>query len=464
MSTQGDRWGRWPRLRARWRSLDRAHAYIAALMVAGLALRVLYVLTHSGIPSSGDGVYYFEWAKLLTHGHLFVDPTAAALGRDVAAAPHPPAWPVVLAPVSTLGFDGVLAHQLWAALVGTATIGVVGLTGRRIAGPRAGVIAAAIAAVHPGFWMYERVLLSETLVLLLTAVCLYASYGFWSRPGWRTAATTGVACGLLALTRAEAVLLVPLLLAPLVWLRREADRPTRARWLGAGVAAALVTIAPWAIYNSARFDHPVFLTTSLGQTVVSANCADVYRGPHIGWWSYGCLVDATAADGGTGDESSLDLAMRRRAVDYASGHASRLPAVVLAREGRTWGLFQPLAQASLDAVGGPSLDVTVLGLGAYWLLVPAAVAGGVHLRRRRVLVLPMLAMVATVVVATALTFGQTRYRALAEVPIALLAAAAIDSWLRAPAAKGVEAAEVRAPATDATAPAEAREPAGAPAG
>jgi hypothetical protein len=73
-------------------------------------------------------------------------------------------------------------------------------------------------------------------------------------------------------------------------------------------------------------------------------------------------------------------------------------------------------------------------------------------------------MVATVVVATALTFGQTRYRALAEVPIALLAAAAIDSWLRAPAAKGVEAAEVRAPATDATAPAEAREPAGAPAG
>jgi 4-amino-4-deoxy-L-arabinose transferase-like glycosyltransferase len=464
MSTHGDRWRRWPRLRARWRSLDRAHAYIAALMVAGLVLRVLYVLTHTGIPVTGDGVYYHAWARLLTDGHPFVDPTAAALGTKVAAAPHPPAWPVVLAPVSLLGFDGLLAHQLWAALVGTATVGVVGLTGRRVAGARAGVIAAAVAAVHPGFWMYERVLLSETLVLLLTALCLYAAYGFWSRPGWRTAVTTGASCGLLALTRAEAVLLVPLLLVPLVWLRREVDRPTRARWLGVAVAAALATIAPWAIYNSARFEHPVFLTTSLGQTVVSANCADVYSGPHIGWWSYGCLVEATRAAGGAGDESSIDLAMRRRALDYASAHAGRLPAVVLAREGRTWGLFQPLAQASLDSLGGPSFDVTVLGLGAYWLLVPAAVAGGVHLRRRRVPVLPMLAMMATVVVATALTFGQTRYRALAEVPIVLLAAAAIDSWLREPAAERPEVAEVSAPAASVTAPVEPREPAGASAG
>ena len=53
------------------------------------------------------------------------------------------------------------------------------------------------------------------------------------------------------------------------------------------------------------------------------------------------------------------------------------------------------------------------------------------LRRRRVTLIPLLAVFAEVVVTAAFAFGDTRYRAPAEVAIVLLAAVAVDAlWRR----------------------------------
>jgi hypothetical protein len=92
-------------------------------------------------------------------------------------------------------------------------------------------------------------------------------------------------------------------------------------------------------------------------------------------------------------------------------------------------VFRPFQQTVLDAIGGPPARITRLGLLAYWPLAAAAVAGGVVLRRRRVPLFPLVAFVLTVAVAVALTFGQTRYRAPAEVTIVLLAAVEVDAML-----------------------------------
>lgn len=440
------------------RVLQRPDSALALIVFAGLVLRVVYVLANAGRQVTGDGLEYYHSALLLAEGKGFIRPLEYVLSVGnlvVPTAQHPPGWTVALAPVSLLGMEGLVAHQLWACVIGAATVGVVGLTGRRLAGPRAGLIAAAIAAFYPNLWMYERVLLSETLALLLAAVCLFVAYGFRSRPSGSAAAALGFVCGLLALTRPEAVLLVGLLVVPLVWLVRDADRRTRATWLGLAVAVALATMAPWAIYNSARLEHPVFLTTSLGWTLVAANCDEVYYGSHIGWWNYECAAGQLESVGDVEDTSSLDLELRRRAIDYVQDHIDVVPAVVIAREGRTWGLFQPVQQAKFDSIGGPTLDINLLGMGAYWLLMAAAVAGAIVLRRRRVPLFPLLAFAATVSIAVALLMGQTRYRALAEVPIVLLAAVAIDSWLRSPNRDGA----VHAPLVELS-PSQPREPVG----
>ena len=64
-------------------------------------------------------------------------------------------------------------------------------------------------------------------------------------------------------------------------------------------------------------------------------------------------------------------------------------------------------------------------------MLPFAIAGAIALRRRRMPLSPLLAVIGTVAITVAITFGSTRYRAPADVAIALLAAVGIDALVKA---------------------------------
>jgi hypothetical protein len=67
----------------------------------------------------------------------------------------------------------------------------------------------------------------------------------------------------------------------------------------------------------------------------------------------------------------------------------------------------------------------------YYALVPFGIYGLVLLRRRRIPIIPMLAILAASTLAAAVTFGVTRYRAPSEVVIVCTAAIGIAGcWTR----------------------------------
>jgi hypothetical protein len=211
--------------------------------------------------------------------------------------------------------------------------------------------------------------------------------------------------------------------------------------LAVATAVTLVLLAPWAIYNQGRFQHPVPLSTGLGLAAAQANCDPSYYGPHTGWGEFGCALNGRGSI--SSDASVADLQDRHIALTYAEHHLDRVPIVLLAREGRTFGFWAPLQQSVLDSqyrsefpavfanVPHPSdLWVGRTALFSLWLLFVPAVAGAVVLRRRRVPIYPVLVFVATIVVAVAVTFGDERYRAGAEVSFVLLAAIGVDAALR----------------------------------
>ena len=101
--------------------------------------------------------------------------------------------------------------------------------------------------------------------------------------------------------------------------------------------------------------------------------------------------------------------------------------MLAAREGRTWGIFRPLQQTHFDARIGSALWVERLRLVTYWMLASMAIIGALVLRRRGITLIPVAALFFLVVVTVALAFGDTRYRAPAEVGIVLLAATAVDA-------------------------------------
>jgi 4-amino-4-deoxy-L-arabinose transferase-like glycosyltransferase len=413
------------------RTSDRFRIGLGCIAFCGLLLRLLYLIVASG-ELGGDGRYYHAIGPLLADGKGFISTGPYLIDRTIiAAARHPPAWPLTLAGAAFVGLRTAFEQQLVATLIGTATIVVVGFAGRRIAGETAGLIAAAIAAVYPNFWLYERELMSETLTLFGAALTVLLAYRFREKPSTRRAVALGFSCALLALTHAEQLLLVAFLLIPLILLTRDQPRRRRVGWAALATAAVIVTIAPWSVYNSARFHTPVLLGTANGMTLAVANCPFTYYGDHIGFQDDRCrkLLARSAKITGK-DQTARDKQFMQVARHYIRRHLSRLPLVVAAREGRVWSVFNAGQQMQIDTGRNTGLKVIEAGYLVYWALIPFAVFGVVVLRRRRVTLLPLLALVATVAVGVALVYGFTRFRASAEVAIVLLAAVAIDSILR----------------------------------
>jgi 4-amino-4-deoxy-L-arabinose transferase-like glycosyltransferase len=407
------------------------HAYralslrLAVVVLLALGLRIGVLLAVDEEPVGGDGWAYMVTSHHLARGEGYVDPVAA----ELPGAHHPPGWITVLAVPQLLGVETQLGLQVFAAFVGAGTVLLIGLAARQIAGERAGLTAAVLAAVYPGFWKYERELLSETLVFAVLALVLLLAYRYLERSSRGRAVALGAALGATVLIRAELVLLLPLLAVPLV-LRN--GRPFREQAVQLGLLGWVVVaaVAPWTAYNLGRFEEPVVLTTGLGAAMAIANCDEAYHGELMGHFDRDCAIrhSLRAPDN---DRSEQDLFLRAAAVDYMGDHLGRLPVVELARAGRTWSLYRPGQQINLDqAWTRTPARILWAQLLTYWAIAVGAILGAIVLRRRGIVLWPLLAPVFSVLAMGLVITGQPRYRSPAEVSLVILAAVAVDEVVR----------------------------------
>jgi 4-amino-4-deoxy-L-arabinose transferase-like glycosyltransferase len=410
--------------------------------MAGFALRVGYVLAfrRSVVPLAGDSYYYSAGADLIAAGRGFIEPLAASVGHIEQAADHPPLYELWLTIASVVdpGHEAwQVTHMLWSCVLGAGSVVFCGLVGRRVAGPRCGLVAAALAAVYPNMWLHDGALLSETMSIFMVSVTLWAAYRFWDVPTGRRAALLGVCTGLAALSRPELILLLPLLLVPLAVLAKAVPVGRKLCWLAVGGVTALATLAPWVAFNLSRFDEPVYISTNFGSAMAAANCESTYYGELIGYKDYGCADETfQAAAARTPDWDQLDGSERERQVRrevfrYMDDHAGRVPVVMAARVGRAlkvYGVGQEIEYD--DLIHSQDRWVVYAGLASWYVVAGLAVAGAVVLRRRReVPVFPLLVVPAVVLMAVAAIFAQTRYRAPAEPALVILAAVAIDAMM-----------------------------------
>ncbi len=288
------------------------------------------------------------------------------------------------------------------------------------------MIAAAIAACYPYLWINDAGLWSESLLAVFVALVLLTADAAGQQPSVRRAAWLGVAVGLAALTRAEQLLLVPLLVGPLLLLRGTATWRERLVRTGAATLATVLVITPWVGWNLTRFDHPVFMSTDLGGTVFNTNCDLVWRGADIGWWTFlpSCPGDISPRD--APDESTRDLRLRAVGLHYVRAHLRRAPATVAARVGRVWGVYRPLQTRDLDERGSGASWPKSVGLIGFYALLLLSIPGIVLVRRRRHSVLPFVAFAALVTITAACFYGHPRFRTPAEVGAIVLAAVALD--------------------------------------
>jgi 4-amino-4-deoxy-L-arabinose transferase-like glycosyltransferase len=412
---------------------------LALVVVGALVLRVAYVYAYRrDFDPHGDAFFYHAGANLLAEGKGFISPFFLPLGLHRAAAEHPPLYIIFLALPSVLGMKSVLTHLLWSCLLGSGTVWVIGWLGRAVGGARAGIIAAVIAALYPNLWVPDGMLQAETLSMFAAAVTLLLAYRYLRRPSGRRLALVGAACAMGALARSELILLVPLLVVPLACLTRDRAWPVRLRWLGASVLAAAIVLAPWTIYNTTRFVHPVLLSAQFDPLLASANCNSTYYGPLQGYFDIQCAAAIGKKDGLTlkDDESQEDIVYRREAIAYVRAHLSRLPAVEAVRLRRIVGLYRTGLYVRADALieGRSPVWISLAALSLPWLLALLSIPGGIVLRRRArarnpsgVPVYPLIAPIVVVLITVIVTYASTRFRTTAEPSLVVLAAIAVDA-------------------------------------
>ena len=136
----------------------------------------------------------------------------------------------------------------------SAAVWLTGLAAARVFGRRAGLIAAALLALSRFQAFYVPFLLLEVLLTFWMSLIAYLAIRFWESRSAAHLIGLGLVTGAAVLTRGNVILVVPGVLALVVWRLR----PTPGRAIAAGVLYVILAYAPqwpFAVRNLHHFDR-----------------------------------------------------------------------------------------------------------------------------------------------------------------------------------------------------------------
>jgi hypothetical protein len=310
----------------------------------GLVLRLVWVFYAARVPAGlYDPARYFGIASNIAHGRGYADVFTIRNGVPVPGEPsayYPPGYPYFLGSIAWLQRVGVLPHGLprvagvAQALLGSATVVLVGVLGRNVWSRRAGVIAAAILAVYPNLVMHAAALLSETLFIFLFVAAVVTLVPAAGRPGPLSRgrlALAGVLFALSVLVRPVSLAALPLL-ALVWWLQgRKEGRGIGLRRAGVQVGwllgCTVLLVVPWTIRNAVRMHAFVPLSTNNGDNLCIGYSPEANGAFRL---AKACITKDVAVDGSRA-EVRHDHEATHLAVKYATADPGRIPWLVTRR-------------------------------------------------------------------------------------------------------------------------------------
>jgi 4-amino-4-deoxy-L-arabinose transferase-like glycosyltransferase len=218
---------------------DSFKMLLGSICLVAFFLRLLNLLQTFELPTivqlMGDARGYVDWAQQIASGQWYGTQTFY----------QAPLYPYTLALLIKGLSAGTFGLRFFQIILGTLSVGLLGLAGRHVFNRRVGVIAAVMYALYPPAIYYDGIIqktaLASFLLCLLLAECAYLN----RRASKRYSLYAGVTLGLLVLTRENALLWVPVI--P-IWmaLRIPAQRVTKT-WIvisyGLGLAVVLFPVA-----------------------------------------------------------------------------------------------------------------------------------------------------------------------------------------------------------------------------
>jgi 4-amino-4-deoxy-L-arabinose transferase-like glycosyltransferase len=395
----------------------RERRLLALAILLGLAARIAYAVATRHYPLAGDEVEYDSEGWLIATGHFFYTRMPYGILHD--SAWKPPGYPLWVGMWYALAGHHPFVVKLAQVPLGAITIALSWILARRLFGPRVATVAAFLVALYPLAFQYEELLYSESLATPLTIAVLIVIFA--GPPTRRRAIVCGLLLGVSLLVRSsDAFLLAGVLVA---W-------GIAAGWRRGIVLTALcalvmvLVVAPWTVRN-AIVEHgfvPVAIDDAAAYGTFNAQSAHDPVYPYA-WRNVPTGYSDLFNPQHPMSDIELHSKLIHRALSYIEAHpTSLLGAFFWNGLSRLWDIRR--RSHSLDEVAfeGRSRLVTNVGLDMYDVLVPLALIGLWRARRRRALVLGVLAIALGASIVFTADSG-TRYRAPLEPLIAVLACA-----------------------------------------
>jgi 4-amino-4-deoxy-L-arabinose transferase-like glycosyltransferase len=331
-------------------------------------------------------------------------------------------------------------------LVAVAVAFLVYEIGRRLLGPRAGVIGAALATLNPYLVWHDVHVNREIVDQLCAAALVLLTLVAVERPTKRVAGALGVVSGLAILGNTRLVFIPILCALYLLWrLPRGRSAAIAAALVLAGAAVA---VAPWLVRNKASVG--CWAITTDGRALWKANNPQTHHLLSSGHWIDDLQRPFARAPGnyyspeesrGYYDKGRPDIAytyypdecaqmsfFQSRALDWMEDNPGEKASLALLSMRLLW-------QPTVTETSGRSGAGTHLDIGrrvvepAYMIALYALGAVGLFLVPRFFATLALL-LLAYQTVCAAVFVGATRYRVSWDFLIALLAAATVERVLR----------------------------------
>jgi 4-amino-4-deoxy-L-arabinose transferase-like glycosyltransferase/Tfp pilus assembly protein PilF len=321
---------------------------LLVVLAVGLGLRIANLADISDSPPFTrpviDGQAYDQWALAII---------GKADNPDAYSGLRGPFYQDPLYPYFLAGIYGVFGHSYWAVYLIQLMLAVTFLwlvydTTRLLFDWRAGLVAAAIAALYKPFIFYESRIEKTALAVFLTALFLWlfartsnhrrqATNRKSLAGSWLWPAASGATLGLAALTRANTLLFAPLL--PVAYLLVRLPTPARTHLQDARryqfspvlacIIGVLLVIAPVSIRNTVLAHEFTLTTTQAGQNFFIGNSPYNSTGqyaappwvrptPEFEQIDFAGYANKTA--GKTLSHSAVSLLYTRAALNWASSH------------------------------------------------------------------------------------------------------------------------------------------------
>lgn len=326
---------------------------LMALVCIGLAARIgLAVKLGLNDPPESDSYEFDNYAWNLAQGRGY-----RGISPDVTDTDHLTAYRVPGTSLVWAGLYKVFGHRYDVVrtancVIGAATILLVYGIGRRCFSESVGLLSAAIFTVYPLALLYSTELFSEALATFVFLWYVLACLQFAAKPTATRAVWAGLLLGFSLLTRASAVLMLPLAVVWAIWQFRK---QRRAMALAAVIPViAVATLVPWVARNYRVFRKFIPLSTQGGSALLQGNNDIVATDPkYYGYsvWDTKINDEITRQLKAPNDEYERDKVAGRLAVQWLKDNPGKWWYLIQAKFRRAFTPFLQPTSPKLYRIG-----------------------------------------------------------------------------------------------------------------